>query len=159
MRQVYELAARHVIRAFHHGSDSHPHEKRDIYHGANSVRQNLRVASPTGRLVFKQWSKLVDRMATWCVYAWTRFPSSRWKNCDEETIVRIMDRDTCKITVRPRTTAKIALKSCIHEINPRDWMTWLVSAIKHYSCNCQQSVNFQWKVKWMEKNNVRYCYG
>lgn len=41
-------------------------------------------------------------LIAWLLGAWTRLPSSRWKNCDEETIVRIMGRDTRKIIVQPR---------------------------------------------------------
>lgn len=139
MRQVYELAVRRVIRAFHHESDSHPHEKRDIprrkLRATERCESHHRLAdlfSNSGR----SW------LIAWLLGACTRERDSllrdekiaKRRSCESwtEILVKLLSTSMTENRVNRAYIKLILAIECD-----------LVSAIKYYLCNYQQSVNFQ----------------
>lgn len=105
------------ILVFHHGRNSHPHEKRNTRPRRKLRARELASLTTDWQTCFQTVVEAGEGIATSYMYAWTRLPSSKWKNCGEEIIVWIMDGNTCKIIVQPRWPKLVLIA---REINPRD---------------------------------------
>lgn len=78
-----------------YGRESHSHEKHENRTAQAPYERTCE--QPTSKLVFKQSSELVSRMATSCVLACPRISSSGWQSHDEIIISQVADGNDCEI--------------------------------------------------------------